>query len=326
MEPGGHNFTPLKDTNPKANPDERYKALAGGPLFALASPDGLHWKMMQQEPVITEGAFDSQNLAFYDPLRKLYVCYLRDFRGGVRLIRTCTSQDFIHWTKPKWLSFGKAPKEQLYTNSITPYFRAPHIYMGFPKRFMPERKVVADYKEPGVSDAVFMTSRDGLRFHRWPEAFLRPGPDIENWTDRNNHIAYGIVPMSAEEISLYALEHYQHPTNRIRRLSLRTDGFVSVHADAAGGEMVTRPLTFAGRELVINYSTSGAGSLRAEIQGEDGRAIRGFALADCPEIYGDQIDQVVAWKGGSDVSALQGKPVRLRFRLKDADLYSVRFR
>jgi hypothetical protein len=132
--------------------------------------------------------------------------------------------------------------------------------------------------------------------------------------------------MSAEEISLYALEHYQHPTNRIRRLSLRTDGFVSVHADAAGGEMVTRPLTFAGRELVINYSTSGAGSLRAEIQGEDGRAIRGFALADCPEIYGDQIDQVVAWKGGSDVSALQGKPVRLRFRLKDADLYSVRFR
>ena len=41
---------------------------------------------------------------------------------------------------------------------------------------------------------------------------------------------------------------------------------------------------------------------------------------------GDEIARVVSWKGNTDVSALAGKAVRLRFILKDADLYSIRFR
>jgi len=76
----------------------------------------------------------------------------------------------------------------------------------------------------------------------------------------------------------------------------------------------------------MNFSTSAVGSLRIEIQDEAGNAIPGFGLADCPEIYGDFIDEVVKWKSGSDVSALAGKSVRLRFVMKDADLYSIRFR
>ena len=326
MGEGCHNFTPFKDANPACKPEERYKALGGGPLIALASPDGIHWQKMHKEPVITEGAFDSQNLAFYDTVHKQYVCYLRDFKSGVRTIRTCTSQDFIHWTRPKWLMFGNAPREQLYTNAITPYFRAPHIFMGFPKRFIEERKIEAGHRYQGLSDGVFMTSRDGLHFHRFLEAFLRPGLDQENWTDRNNHIAYGMFETAPGEISLYALEHYQHPTNRIRRLTIRTDGFVSLHADAAGGEMVTKPLKFAGKELVLNVSTSIAGSVRVELQSENGKALPGFGLGDCPDIYGDQIERKVTWKGGADLGALQGAHVRLRFVMRDADVYSLRFR
>ena len=54
--------------------------------------------------------------------------------------------------------------------------------------------------------------------------------------------------------------------------------------------------------------------------------IEGFALADCPEIFGDRIERVVSFKGGSDVGQLAGKPIRLRFVIKDGDLYSIRFR
>lgn len=90
--------------------------------------------------------------------------------------------------------------------------------------------------------------------------------------------------------------------------------------------MVTRPIRFTGNQLVMNFSTSAAGSVRVEIQGPDGKPVEGFALADCPEIYGDTLERVVTWKGGGDVSRLAGKPVRLRFVLKDADLYSIRFR
>ena len=94
----------------------------------------------------------------------------------------------------------------------------------------------------------------------------------------------------------------------------------------AGGEMVTKPLTFAGKELELNYRTGAAGSVRIEIQDEAGTPLAGFTAADCPEIIGDEIERVVAWKAGSDVASLAGRPVRLRFVLADADVFSFRFR
>lgn len=51
----------------------------------------------------------------------------------------------------------------------------------------------------------------------------------------------------------------------------------------------------------------------------------GFALGDCEEHFGDSIERTVVWKNGADVSALAGKPVRLRLVLKDADVDAIRF-
>ena len=90
--------------------------------------------------------------------------------------------------------------------------------------------------------------------------------------------------------------------------------------------MVTKPFRFSGKELEINYSTSAAGGLRIEIQEERGAPVMGHTLDECPEIIGDELERTVCWKGGSDVSKLAGTPARLRFALKDADLFSLRFR
>ena len=111
----------------------------------------------------------------------------------------------------------------------------------------------------------------------------------------------------------------------MERLLLRLDGFVSVNAPYDGGEMVTKPFTFTGTELEINYRTGVSGFVRVEIQDEAGIPIPGYTLADCPEIIGDEIMRVVAWKGGADVAQLAGQLVRLRFAMKDADLYSFKF-
>jgi hypothetical protein len=329
MGEGCHNFTPFLDTNPSAPADQRYKALASaGPdasLVPFASPDGLHWRRLQEDPVITEGAFDSQNLAFWDPLRGEYVEYHRGFKDGVRDIMVGTSPDFLNWTKPVWLDYGDAPPEHLYTNAITPYLRAPHIYLGFPCRFVPSRKKVPTHDEDGINDGVLISSRDGLHFERWIEAFLRPAPDEKAWTDRNNYIAWGLAQTSPEEISLYWSEHYRYPDYYLRRGTIRTDGFVSVHAAAQGGEVLTRPLVFSGRRLVVNYETSAIGSLRFELCDEAGEPYAGFALAESEMLFGNEIEHQVVWQAGSDVSALAGKPVRLRVRMKDADLFSFRF-
>jgi hypothetical protein len=93
----------------------------------------------------------------------------------------------------------------------------------------------------------------------------------------------------------------------------------------SGGEFVTKPITFTGKHLVLNFSTSAAGSVRVELQDAAGKAVSGFALDDCEETFGDSLERTIYWKGGNDVSALAGKPVRVRFVLKDADVFSLRF-
>jgi len=324
---GCHNFTPFKDTNPAAPAEERYKAVAraGKGLVVFGSPDGYRWSLLCEKPVITKGAFDSQNLAFWDSLRKEYVCYFRIFKDRIRDIARCTSKDFLHWSEPEALRYGDAPREHLYTNAITPYFRAPHVFIGFPCRFVPGRKKIPEHKEAGINDGVLMSSRDGLTFERWIEAFLRPGLDPACWTDRNNYIAWGLAPTSETELSLYWNEGYRSTNHRLRRGTIRTDGFVSVNAGAKGGELLTRPFTFRGKMLVVNYSTSAIGSLRFELCNVKGEPYDGFSMADSEKLFGDEIAHTVKWNHGTDVSRLEGKPVRLRVRLKDGDLYSFRF-
>ena len=352
MGAGGHDFTPFKDPNSNCPPEAKYKAVAsGGGLLAFRSPDGIHWSPMNDgKPVITKGAFDTQNLAFWDAERGQYRAYVRDFRNGLRDIRTATSEDFINWTEPVWLEYPGAPAEQLYTNQIEPYYRAPHLFIGFPTRYIDRGWSASMEALPGLehrrlrssahprygtalTDGLFMTSRDGTVFKRWGEAFLRPGlRPKDNWTYGDNYQAWGVVetesdiPGTPNELSIYATESYwTDHVDWLRRFTLRIDGFVSVEAPLAGGELVTRLLVFKGSKLVMNFSTSAAGSVQVEIQGEDGKPVDGFTLADCPEIYGDAIERVVSWQRGADVGPLAGKPVRLRFVLKDADLYSIRF-
>lgn len=125
---GCHNFAPFVDTRRDCPPDARFKALGGTGepgLLAFVSPDGIHWQQVQDAPVFCEGAFDSQNNAFWSEMESRYVLYFRVFRQGVRWIARTTSNDFLHWEKPVDLDAGERPMEHLYTNQIVPYPRAP---------------------------------------------------------------------------------------------------------------------------------------------------------------------------------------------------------
>ena len=99
-----------------------------------------------------------------------------------------------------------------------------------------------------------------------------------------------------------------------------------MQAPLRGGEFVTKPIVFKGDQLEINYSTSAAGSIRIEIQDAKGNRVSGPTLADCHEVFGDEIDRTVVWKTRDSVKQLAGSAVRLRVVLKDADLFSFRFR
>jgi hypothetical protein len=326
-------LAPFRDENPNAKPEQRYKALGyrpsrnGGALIAFASPDAIHWTKIQDEPVTTRGQFDSLNTVSWDKFERRYRCFSRYWDEGafkgVRAIQSATSDDFLHWSEPTPNVYAAdAPREHFYTNAAIRCPGAEHVWISFPKRFEPERKKIAEHQYPGVSDAVFMSSSDAVHWDRtFTDAWLRPGLDERNWTDRCNMPAWGIIETQPAEFSMYASEHYEWPDNRLRRLVIPRHRFASVHA-TRHGEFVTPPLKFAGDKLNLNYSTSAAGSVQVELQDEQGQPLAGFALADTQPIYGDELDRAVEWRGGSLSNIKQ--PIRIRFVLNDADLFAIR--
>ncbi|MBI1177704.1 hypothetical protein GC207_09735 [bacterium] len=349
--PFSHNFSPFLDARPGVSAEERFKAIAGtakSGLVAWASGDGIHWRKMSEEPVFRDGAFDSQNVAFWSVNEGCYVLYFRVFTGGTangerweptdfRTIARTTSKDFRHWTKPARMTFGDTPWEHLYTNQTHPYFRESSIYIALAMRFMPGRQVLTEEQARllhvnknyagDTAETVLLTSRGGTSYDRtFMEGFIRPGNDLGNWASRAGLTALGVVPTGRGEMSIYKQAHYAQPTAKLLRYTLRTDGFASVHAPFAGGEMITRPFTFSGGELIINFASGAAGDIRVELQDADGQPVPGRSLAYARETIGDEIERVVRWRDGSDVSSFSGKVVRLRFVMKDADLYSLRFR
>lgn len=353
------------DENPDAPLEARYKAIlrSNGPhgLLALKSADGLRWSLMQETPVLTDGAFDSQNLAFWDPVRKEYRAYWRYFTAGVaddkewkpagkRDIRTATSKDMLTWSEGQNLVYENSPSEHLYTNQVAPYHRAPHLLLGFPTRYiergwsdsmkaLPElehrqwRAASVERFGTAITEALFMASRDGVHFKRWEDAFLPPGIERPGtWNYGHQYLAWRPVETKSalegapNELSFYASESYwTGNSSAVRRYTLRLDGFASISAPMAGGELVTNPIRFEGKELKLNFASQASGDLRVEIQDPSGKPLPGFSLEDCPPIFGDSIERTVTWKSGGDVSSLAGKPVRLRFALRGADLYAFQF-
>ena len=338
-----HNFSPFIDKRPGIPVTERYKALAGSHqtgLHAFVSADGLHWKKMSDKPVLTQKSFgfDSQNVAFWSESEGKYVCYFRIFADGVRSISRVESNDFLHWTPELGMpmTYGNTPREHLYTNQTAPYYRAPHIYLATAARFMQGKRLITpeESKSLGItggqdqdcSDSVLMATRGGNIYSRtFMEGLIRPGFGLENWNSRSNYPARGIVPTGKQEMSMYVQHHYSQPGHELHRYSMRIDGLVSVNAPYQGGKFTTKPLTFTGKRLILNCSTSAPGTVQVEIQDESGKPVPGYELANSPVLTGNWLDKEVVWKNGKTPASLIGKTVKLHFVLKDADLYSLRF-
>ena len=114
---------------------------------------------------------------------------------------------------------------------------------------------------------------------------------------------------------------------RVRRFTIRKDGFVSVRAEHEQGELVTKPLIFAGNKLTVNYNAQLAkgGSVRVEILDDKQRPISGFTVNDSDPLSKDEINATVAWRDQADIGSLVGKTIHLRFVLNHADLFSFQF-
>ena len=104
---------------------------------------------------------------------------------------------------------------------------------------------------------------------------------------------------------------------------VRRDGFVSLEAGEAPGEIITRPLVFTGTGMLCaNVQTEEGGTVRVAVLEEDGTPIPGLAYTTCAEVRGDAVRAPVSWAGGDSLAPLKGRYVRFAFRLERAQIYS----
>jgi len=266
-----------------------------------------------------------------------------DENKSIRDVRVMYSDDFIHWTEPKLIRFNDGEDYPLYTNVVSPYARAEHILVGFPTRYVERpgwsenfeqlagremRWIAVNGKTPreglAITDCIFMWSRDGENWDRFSEAFMTPGYEREhNWVYGDCYPAYGLLDLGDENLSIYTIDYHRSRgfAKPVNRFEIRKDGFACYMAGGREAVLVTKPLTFSGTKLHLNMATSAFGYIYVDVLDEAGNVISPRSF----EVFGDHIDRSVFFEDGSDFAPFAGKTVRLRFTMRDAKLFSVKF-
>lgn len=320
-------------------------------LALYTSADGIDFDFKRMLDL--GGGYDSYNVLLWDDTTEQYYIYYRyNHIPGLhgepvsREIRVCTSKDLVNFEFLGAIDFGDADDSiQLYTSQVVRYKRAKDMFIGFPMRYIQREEEAFNFEQfpradkkklaiekvgrmgHAVTDCAIMISRDGKHFNRRDEAYIRPGIESEtNWWYGDCAMAYGIVetesdtPGNPNELSIYVTENYRMRDVNWARYTVRMDGFFSWYADYKGGEVLTKPFTFTGDELEINFSTSALGALEIDICDEDGNVLEGYQSG---VLFGDSIDRKVAFS--KNLKELNGRAVRLAFKLKDCHLYSFKF-
>ncbi len=287
-----------------------------------------------------------EQVAYYKRTHQDY-----DGRAVVLHVGRATSDNFLDWSReetvlrPDAVDRAGSPegltRMDFYGGNISPYGEAQSVYIGLPNayyhwKFDLTRKWWSGkyIQEPSAIDVQLALSRDGIHWHRTPERkpFIRLGREGTFWSKTiwpdGNAIRVGDeLWFYFAGLDVHHKEQSQKKSHGARgRAVLRLDGFMSADAAYTGGELVTKLLTFTGDCLELNVDTSAGGTVLVEIQDEAGQPIQGFTVSDADEINGNSVRRPVTWNDSGDVSALAGKPIRLRFVMRDTKLYAFQLR
>lgn len=233
----------------------------------------------------------------------------------------------------------------MYVPKAVKYPWAPDTYLAFPPIYYhygdttPAGRVALDdparRRGDGPLETQLMTSRDGENWSRHPRpVWLGVGAYPGGLDVHQTYMAHGMV-RRGDEIWMYAYntEEYHSggrfgPFRRaIHRTVQRLDRFVAAESpyDRAG-TLVSRPLTFTGKKLVLNADTAATGFIQVGLRRADGTAIPGFGVDDCVYVSGNELRHVVEWLDrGTDVSALAGQSVQLVVRTRGSRLFALQF-
>lgn len=240
------------------------------------------------------------------------------------------------------------PDSDIYYNAASIYSEAQDTYLMFTSQFRhlsPKRHPFVRSPRPGqwedfgLLEVQLAVSRDGIHWQRptrepyipmgladeWDRWYAVMGPGLVR---RGNYLYQYYNSTGRLHDGALLRAEYEKSAPQLGGIGIvrqRLDGFVSADVDHKGGWLQTPLLTFRGDRLRLNIDTGASGAAFVELREADGRPIPGFTLADCEEIGGNFIDQLVYWKGNFNVKSLSGRPIRVYMKLKRAKLYAFQF-
>jgi hypothetical protein len=335
------------------DPQRRYKMWRShkdGDTFGLSlhfSPDGIHWGPR----VLRTGSSGDRTTVFWNPFRKVWVYSLRHGWGVPRARRYWEVKDLL--AGPHWQAIGEPPMwvgadrldpmradlqeaPQLYNLDAVAY---ESLMVGLFTIWRGDKNIPEGRPKPNSVWLGF--SRDG---YHWDRPVRQPFLDVSetkgDWNWGNVQSVAGGFHVVGRNLHFYFSGRAGLPGQRdgggaMGLATLRRDGFCSMDAGPQGGTLTTRPVKFNARFMFVNLKTNAPdGELRIEILHADGRPITltkndtkenlvPFTPDKAVPATGDQTLMGVSWQNGiQDLSMLADKPVRIRFHLKNASLYS----
>jgi len=292
-------------------------------LFGATSPDGIHWTPIV-DPLVIQNS-DTHNVCEYDATRGKYVAYCRSWYFMRRTIGRTETDDFRHFPLPEelfWPSASMHPYDTWYANAKTMMPGTSDYHIMFPMR----------WSLPTDSfDFHLATSPDGIVWNFVPGgAVCEPG-GAGAWDCGVVTPGLGLVDLPGNRIGiLFSGSPVPHkhprkpPLGKIAWATWPKGRLVALESPIEGS-FALWPLIFEGREVHLNLCTHFSGYICVEAVGPDGRVLPGRSFSDCDPIDGDSINHIVTWNGESDLGHADGAPVSLRFRMRSAELFSVRF-
>lgn len=326
------------DEGPEArSPEFRFRFLwwTGG-LWLAHSADGLRWKADQMRPVLT-GTSDISSLA-RDPIRNRYLAVFGmastktdGYKGGTpnapegfrRCVGQSTSPDGVKWEPPRRIFQPDAQDEGITEfYSIGGVVARGGLLIGLLKVLRDDLPCDAGGPRQGIGHTVLAWTRDGENWQRDRQPFFDRDPKPGTW---DHAMAWGDCQLLVgDELYLYyggyARGHKvaRDTERQIGLVRLPRDRYVSRVAGDQEGTLRTPLLKLDGGAMTLNVDAR-QGAVRVQVLGADGKALAGFALADCEPVTADAVAAPLRWK--RPLAELRGQPVRLEFVLRNARLF-----
>lgn len=342
--------------DPSAPPERRYKGLVGpGDRRPLISADGFVFNLVKTPPIPSQ---DTSHLT-WDDIQKQYLLTVKHNGPYGRSVYLSLSKDFEKWTDPTLIyhadqldqSLGEqyirevAANPRMWRPPINtpteynteiynmPIFTYEGLYIGMPTYFESSGRVPLPIgNQDGVNSVKLVCSRDLLSWTRiGNRRHFIPIAEREQGVDTGQVLAASQPILKGDELWFYytGIDVRYRPHTReargdfhggIHLAKLRRDGFVSLRAGDESGFVDTRPVLLEGSRLYINGQATG--QIQAEITDAQGRAaLKGWEAGQCVAVTGDHLRTELRWKG-RNLKELNAQKVRIRFHLKNADLYS----